>query len=360
MNKLSRHQRTEFDDHQVDHFRSLCEMGDVLGVIDFLDKGFPVNKMDFLGHTGLHVAAKWNQVDVMAVLIERGIPLNMLDTKKNTPLHQAASSGSLDACRMLLDLGADANAKNNSQETPFMSSLRNLGLGGSSLACSELLFNRSPLNLKGHDFLHICSTPEQFQWLLDRGADPNEKNQFGMTPLHALCNKSAHVEPTFRIAMNHGADLHARDRDGDTPLHAAAKFGNDQLCRLFLDAGADPDLTNKNDQTPLMCALNPRQVDRQRPFIWSLIAFGAKTERTPMPDEFMGMTPVVAAIHLGLTPLVVRLANEDPATPLHELNKLATDMGKEETSAAIQSMMALRKVQEILSENNPKSKEPSP
>lgn len=57
------------------------------------------------------------------------------------------------------------------------------------------------------------------------------------------------------ILVNNGAEVNVRDPGNlskdYTPLHWAAKLGNNDLARLLLDKGADPNSVNKAGETPL-------------------------------------------------------------------------------------------------------------
>jgi ankyrin repeat protein len=74
--------------------------------------------------------------------------------------------------------------------------------------------------------------------LLDKGADPNTRNDAGATALLWAID-----EPEItRLLLEHGADANARSADGMTPLLlAAARFGSGDVVRLLLDHGAKLD-----------------------------------------------------------------------------------------------------------------------
>ena len=71
--------------------------------------------------------------------------------------------------------------------------------------------------------------------LLDRGADPNTRNEAGATALLWAVDDPERV----RLLLEHGADANARSEDGLTPvLPAAGRFGSSDVVRLLLDRGA--------------------------------------------------------------------------------------------------------------------------
>ena len=51
------------------------------------------------------------------------------------------------------------------------------------------------------------------------------------------------------------------DQDGYTPLHDAAREGHNDVVKLLLDRGAEPNMANQHGDTPLSCALQNGHMD---------------------------------------------------------------------------------------------------
>jgi RNA polymerase primary sigma factor len=64
----------------------------------------------------------------------------------------------------------------------------------------------------------------------------------------------AGVESAVRIHIERGDNLNARDAGGQTPLMLAAARSKPHICKLLLDAGADPLLTDPNGNSALFIA----------------------------------------------------------------------------------------------------------
>ena len=89
--------------------------------------------------------------------------------------------------------------------------------------------------------------------LLEIGADANELDSDGQTPLH-LASSWGHASSCRLLVCKGGANIDAQDDGGDTPLHEAARA--DELAALLelLRLGADKDSRNKMGATPLILA----------------------------------------------------------------------------------------------------------
>lgn len=90
------------------------------------------------------------------------------------------------------------------------------------------------------------------QYLLDEGADPNQRNNDGRTALHlaAALGQTRLVE----MVLAKGAQLQARDTDDNTPLHLAAALGQLATVTLLVENGADVGVLNRAHRTPRMWA----------------------------------------------------------------------------------------------------------
>jgi len=75
---------------------------------------------------------------------------------------------------------------------------------------------------------------------LERGADPNVKDDGGRTPLHWAAQQG--LLDIVRLLLRFGARVNLRDSLGFTPLAVAAGEGYESLVRQFVAAGASPDL----------------------------------------------------------------------------------------------------------------------
>lgn len=131
-----------------------AERGDRGKVIYYLKKGASIDAKDGLGYTALMKAASNGHEDVVNLLIENKASVNAITVFGTTALMQAAWNGQLKIVKILVENQADIHMQ---------------GIGG----WTALYF--ASLSGKGH--------PEVVRFLLDKGANPNIKDQIGMTSL---------------------------------------------------------------------------------------------------------------------------------------------------------------------------------
>ena len=92
--------------------------------------------------------------------------------------------------------------------------------------------------------------------LLDTGADVNEQDEMGETPLHkALATQ--YPKEIVSLLIKHGADVNIKDKEGRLPIHKVLSSQNPdiRLLTLLLENGADVNAKDKNGETPLQKAL---------------------------------------------------------------------------------------------------------
>lgn len=85
-----------------------------------------------------------------------------------------------------------------------------------------------------HAAAAVCDR-ETMALLLEKGADPNARQQLDYTPLHGAASRGDIA--MAELLLGHGADLHARGSDGVTPADVARKYGQEEMAQ-WLDSRA--------------------------------------------------------------------------------------------------------------------------
>uniref|UniRef100_A0A8C0UUE7 Poly [ADP-ribose] polymerase n=1 Tax=Cyanistes caeruleus TaxID=156563 RepID=A0A8C0UUE7_CYACU len=243
----------------------------------------------------LEAARSGNEEKLMALLTPLNVNCHASDGRKSTPLHLAAGYNRVRIVQLLLQHGADVHAKDKgylfSYWRCFLTNPRLFLLHGADptlvnchgksavdMAPTPELRERLTYEFKGHSLLQAareadlakvkktlaleiinfkqpqshetalhCAVaavhPKRKQvteLLLRKGANVNEKNKDFMTPLHVAAEK-AHND-VMEVLHKHGAKMNALDTLGQTALHRAALAGHLQTCRLLLSYGSDPSI----------------------------------------------------------------------------------------------------------------------
>ena len=101
------------------------------------------------------------------------------------------------------------------------------------------LFSGVDVSPEGLDDAAIRGDLDDVVYILEQGVDPNERLEFGQTPLHSAAWRG-HTE-LLRAMMRHGGDVNRRDgHNGETPLIAAARGNRPETVEFLMQAGADP------------------------------------------------------------------------------------------------------------------------
>lgn len=159
----------------------------------------------------LSAAAMNNNLKLVKKILEGNLAaVDCKDDEGYTPLMWAALNNNHEMCTLLLAAGADVNERNEDGQTPLMYAWN----------------------------AEICKT------LLEAGAEVDSRNNDGWTPLMvAALNGSV---KTCGVLLDAGADINAKNSGGRTPLIVAAYRGQTKVCRFLLKSGADASIRDND------------------------------------------------------------------------------------------------------------------
>ncbi len=289
-------------------------MADIEKVRKCLQNGMDINSQEDFGCAALHAAANSGNKDIVKFLISKGATVDAKDVRGLTPLYYAVMHNYEDIADLLLAKGADVNAKNKDR-------------GGFTL-----------LNYAIYDY-----GKEAIELLISKGANVNVKDDAGYTPLvYAIWEDDKDV---VELLIGKGADVNAEDNDGYTPyywavmdaskdlvellvakgaapiytIHLAAREGDLEKVKRFIEEGADVNAKDKGGKTPLFSAVLADSNDVAK----FLIAKGADVNS----KDKRGATPINRTIRYhGRNDMVellissgadVNTKNNNDETPLH-------------------------------------------
>jgi len=255
--------------------------GDKAAAIALIDKRADVNAPEPDGTTALHWAVHQNDLELASRLIRAGAKVNAANDYGATPMSEAAVAADVKLIETLLQAGADVESPNADGQTALMIVAR-------------------------------TSRVEAAEALLRRGANVNAVEQWrGQT---ALMWAAAQSQPAMvKALIAAGADVNARSRvnnwqrqvtaepraiyrpaGGLTPLLYAAREGCIDCAALLADAGADLNLADPEQVSPLLLAILNGHFD----LAGFLIGKGAN----PGKWDWYGRTPLYAAVDLNTLP----------------------------------------------------------
>jgi len=91
-----------------------------------IDAGAPLDTLEELGATPMHMAARGGNPDMIRLLAERGLDVNARDDWNDTPLTNVIWRTNIETVRTLLEVGADVNAEPVRGRTALYALLRKL------------------------------------------------------------------------------------------------------------------------------------------------------------------------------------------------------------------------------------------
>jgi len=224
------------------------------------------------GSTPFHLAARYGHVEVGNLLLRHGVESDSMDYQGATPLHVAACHGHYSFIRWLVSQrpSLHINTRGKNQSTLLHSAA-------------------------------ICMNNQRVKPLIDMGANIYDTDEHGMTPLHyTVLNAVEYIdflllesstwmddsifvwgskgdftfghdsEPLTRkvplnfqclklLEITESTDpsfINQVDENGTTALHLAAKNGEECCVVELLQKGAQTDVTDHKDRTPLDLAID--------------------------------------------------------------------------------------------------------
>ena len=204
-------------------------LGDL--VEEIINRGADVNYQNASGQTALHYAARRENLSISHQLIEAGADYNMTTnnngTFNNTPLHYAASSG-------------------NSELVGYLGSLPNI--------------NKNHINAVGntpyddavtHMTQYTCHGNRRIISQMTRtGFLSREEVEMQQQLINAVRKGDIRqVQTQIKNLQDAHLDLNGADEFGFTALHYAAISNNPDVTKALLEAGANPNIQNKDGKT---------------------------------------------------------------------------------------------------------------
>ncbi len=274
-----------------------------------------INRKDKNGNTPLHLAARRNNEAIVKLLLSKGADVNARNNRGVTPLHLAARHADLEIVKRLVEAGADVLAE---EQMTIYSTALSRAIGSFDEDPRWVRIHQSPeltfkeKNNRTSELALKHKSKIIVEFLLASGVDVNGTGGFySATPLmyavdgnnvvlaailleagadvthrekgprrNVLFYGAVYLNPNMvKLLLESGADVNAKSALGDTPLHRYANIDSSsswhrhwrtrdlgerqrkdkdavqtEICKLLIDAGADPEAVNDIGETPLSFA----------------------------------------------------------------------------------------------------------
>uniref|UniRef100_A0A2C9KYM9 Uncharacterized protein n=1 Tax=Biomphalaria glabrata TaxID=6526 RepID=A0A2C9KYM9_BIOGL len=254
-------------------------------VIEFLlSKGADVNfktsttaiinalSRDYLNDINLTFRPKLNSneidqhiIHVIGVFLKNGANLEDNDYHGNTALIKSAQgSFSVEVLKYLLDKGADVNQKDCWGLTALHAAAESHKLD----FVEVLLKYNVPVNLKSDEGLtplHLAVRDvNTVRFFLENQANVNADDFYGDTPLSLASASHGDLWEVVRLLIASGSDINHRNTSGMSPVWLAAQNYNTQCLQLLIDAKADLGPNYQQKKSSLSILLNELSPSKEK------------------------------------------------------------------------------------------------
>ncbi len=255
--------------------------GNLGAAVQLVYEGAEVDVAESNGTTALHWAIYNNHLPLVEALIAAGADVNVMNDYGSTPMSEAATLGDYAIVKALLDAGADVNSPNADNQTALMIVVRSDNIDTARLLIERDADVNATEKYQGQNALILAaaqSQPEMVKLLLDNGADPNSRAPANERDRQVTAERRYQWRPA----------------GGLTALAYAAREGCMDCARHLVEAGANIDLGDIENVTPLNLAIMNLRFDTAK----YLIEAGANVDKWSLRGE----NPVYSAVDVNTLP----------------------------------------------------------
>jgi len=260
---------------------SLIESGNRKAAFDRIGAGADVNEAQPDGTRPIHWAVYRVDYALLAALIARKANVNIGNQFGSTPIAQAAELADARMVKMLLDAGAEPEGANPDGQTALMLAIKTgevavvdmLIKAGAKVNTIEKFHNQTPL-------MWAAAAPknagEMVKLLLARGADVKRRALYSDWPSQITSEPRAQYRPVGGLTallyaarsgcyecvealIGAGADVNVPTPEGVTALMLALDNDHNDVAKLLLDRGANPQLWDWWGRTALYIAVDRKE-----------------------------------------------------------------------------------------------------
>lgn len=313
-----------------------------------IEHGADINAMTENHETALYLTTqRWLDFDITQYLVEHGAQINIATKQNKTALSNALRYYAYNPNTALYLLQHDAQATD--EDLLLATQYKNIELmqllnkNGAKNFNATNQYNQTPLTISLDDFSAtymtnnetkhiICPSSVAFtKFLIDQGANVNQANQEGATPLIKATQKN--TIPFLQLLLDHGAHINTQDLQGNTALIEAVKRKSLMLVQFLINHSADTTIINKEGKTALQIAheLNLAQIENYIQTVHNNTHQAPPNilEKTPYETTYQGLDIFQAVQHNNMQAVQylvetnhvnVNIQNEDGNCPIQMMN----------------------------------------
>ena len=234
--------------------QAACFQGNTKYVKFLLDAKTNVNHNSSAGHAPLHIAIKKSNMNIITLLLDQNVDINDRAIDGKTPLHMAVENGDETIIQTLLAQKADANLKDAFGNTCLHLAVQLKQKTRQRLVKSEAS-SQSPFAAP----YSTCSA-QAVQSIIEHSTDVNAVNNQGETALWFACFDGQGI--FVKILLDAGADPNITDKAKDSCLHSTIRsYCSIDTVTEIIHHSADIDAVNDIGETPLLVACNTGQTE---------------------------------------------------------------------------------------------------
>lgn len=257
---------SKHDDFPLDstHYEQILRTAAEVGQVEIVKRLLENQKLDVdapeevTGFTGLHNAARTDQLEVTQTLMGSGADLSRSDRQGRTALHHSLHGRDLSCLQYFLDKGTDTGLRSLDSMTIWHLAAQDGNVQALKVLLSRPEDSTSAIDLKSKDgrtpllFASASKSKEAVSLLLDAGSSITETASDGSSSLHYAV-KSGSLE-VVNFLIEKGVDPCAVTKDGSNAIHYAVRWHGEktaEIVSLLLEQGVDPRKTCDEERTPL-------------------------------------------------------------------------------------------------------------
>ena len=261
-----------------DSLANLIQSGNRKAALEQIRAGADVNEAQPDGTRPIHWAVYRVDYELMEALLAKKAKVNVTNEFGSTPLAEAAKLADARMVKMLLDAGAEPEGANEDGQTALMIAIKTGELpivemllkAGAKVNTIERLENQTPLMWAA---AATRNASEMVKLLLAKGANVKVRAQYSDWPSQITSEPRAQYRPTgglnallyaarggcldcVEALIAAGADVNVPTPEGVTAMMLALDNDHNELAKLLLDRGANPNVWDWWGRTALYIAVD--------------------------------------------------------------------------------------------------------